>query len=77
MTYFLFTRWVSAEAATLFAALLEFELLRIFDALEATTFDVTSFFLAMWIHPSFAGGLMLQTEIPSLPNVKDEPRGGK
>jgi len=45
--YFFFTRCVRAEAATLFAAALDFGLLRILAAFDATAFEVTSFLLAM------------------------------
>lgn len=43
----LFGAWVNADAATDFCALVDLGLLRIFDAFDATFFDVRSFRLAM------------------------------
>ena len=69
LTYFFFTRCVSAEAATLLAAALDFGLLRILAAFVATALDVTSFFFGMWILLSFVLLLVMRTEIFSLPNA--------
>jgi hypothetical protein len=71
--FFLPGAWVSAEAATLFAAALDFGLLRILAALEATAFDVTSGFLAMWNTPFFRLRVNLADGNSSLPNAPAEP----
>lgn len=62
ISYFFFVRCVSAEAATLLAAALDFGLLRIFAALVATAFEVTSFLLAMGLLLSFVWVLVVRTE---------------
>lgn len=43
MPYFRLTRWVRADAATLFSALVDLGSLRILDAFVATRLDVVSF----------------------------------
>ena len=45
---FLLRAWVSADAATLLAVFDELGLLKIFDAFEATDFDVNSGFLGIY-----------------------------